>query len=136
MEQSHIGIKGHVTDENGNPIGHAVIAVFNVTNGHYLNHDVTSYSSGEYWRLLIDGDYKVTASAPGYESVTHDVHVEFEPRTEAQRVDFELPAAGEAAKENKFSMYKDDQKQDYAMKQDYNMDTLLKALKRYWKEEY
>lgn len=42
--QSHLGIKGVVTDENGSPISNAVIHVQNETDSspRDINHDVTS----------------------------------------------------------------------------------------------
>ena len=42
--QTHIGVKGVVTDENNNPIADAEIKVTNLTGGQnkYINHDVTT----------------------------------------------------------------------------------------------
>ena len=46
---------------------------------------------GDYWRLLTDGVYDVTASAPGYESVTHRVEVVNNPMEGAVVQNFTLP---------------------------------------------
>lgn len=69
IEQVHHGIKGMVYDENNNPIGNAEIAVSGI------NHDVTSGTEGDYYRLLLPGTYTVTASAPGYHPSTSTVTV-------------------------------------------------------------
>ncbi|XP_070574182.1 carboxypeptidase D-like [Ptychodera flava] len=60
MEQVHMGIKGLVTDTNNNSIANATIEV------DTINHHITSLKSGEYWRLLTPGLYRVHASAAGY----------------------------------------------------------------------
>ncbi|XP_053305916.1 carboxypeptidase N catalytic chain-like [Spea bombifrons] len=56
----HQGIKGLVTDENNNGIANAVISVSGI------DHDVTSGTGGDYFRLLLPDTYSVTASADGY----------------------------------------------------------------------
>ncbi|KAL0179293.1 hypothetical protein M9458_024735, partial [Cirrhinus mrigala] len=65
----HHGIKGMVYDENNNPVSNAVISVAGV------NHDVTSGTDGDYFRLLLPGTYTVTASALGYQPFTSTVTV-------------------------------------------------------------
>ncbi|XP_016335666.1 carboxypeptidase N catalytic chain-like isoform X2 [Sinocyclocheilus anshuiensis] len=69
MEQVHHGIKGMVYDENNNPISNAVISVAGI------NHDITSGTDGDYFRLLLPGTYTVTASALGYQPFTSMVTV-------------------------------------------------------------
>ncbi|OCT71750.1 hypothetical protein XELAEV_18034728mg [Xenopus laevis] len=64
IEKVHQGIKGMITDENGNGIANAVISVSGIA------HDVTSGEGGDYFRLLLPGTYEVTASAEGYYSKT------------------------------------------------------------------
>ncbi|KAF5297477.1 hypothetical protein FQR65_LT10013 [Abscondita terminalis] len=91
--QSHIGIKGIVYDSlTKQGITNAIIHVKNVTDGSSkdIQHDITSAYSGEYFRLLIPGQYKITAYKSGYLPNTRLVIVVNEPYTTAQRVDFAL----------------------------------------------
>ncbi|XP_044139719.1 carboxypeptidase D [Bufo gargarizans] len=70
IQQVHKGIKGFVldaTDRRG--IFNATVSVADI------NHPVTSDKAGDYWRLLVPGTYKVTASARGYVPVTKVVNV-------------------------------------------------------------
>lgn len=45
---------------------------------------------GEYWRLLVPGDYEITAAAEGHLPLTHSVTITNKPHTEAPRRDFDL----------------------------------------------
>ncbi|CAH2052750.1 unnamed protein product, partial [Iphiclides podalirius] len=60
MEQTHIGVSGFVLDEDGLPVKGAEILVDGIA------HPVKSTEHGAYWRLLLPGDYNVTARAAGY----------------------------------------------------------------------
>ena len=79
MAQVHIGVKGFVTDFDtstnkngvvGDPILDATISVAGI------EHNVTTSTYGDYWRLLLPGKYSVTASAPGYLPQTKEVTVD------------------------------------------------------------
>ncbi|KAL0868000.1 hypothetical protein ABMA27_008658 [Loxostege sticticalis] len=62
MEQTHLGIKGYVVDEDGVPIKNAFVRVAGI------NHPVKVTEDGVYWRLLLPGVYNVSAFAIGYDS--------------------------------------------------------------------
>jgi len=94
MWQSHIGIKGLITDKlTGEPIPDAVIWLTNVTDPKrpiLITHPVTSAAGGDYWRLALDGKYNVSVDAYGYEPTSRLVTVHNVHGNEAQRVDFQL----------------------------------------------
>ncbi|RMB91519.1 hypothetical protein DUI87_32098 [Hirundo rustica rustica] len=69
MEQIHRGIKGVVTDQQGEPIANATIAVGGI------NHNVRTASGGDYWRILNPGEYRVSARAEGYNPSIKTCHV-------------------------------------------------------------
>ncbi|OCT91125.1 hypothetical protein XELAEV_18014180mg [Xenopus laevis] len=86
IKQVHIGIKGFILDAtDGRGIPNATISVASI------NHVVTSYKDGDFWRLLVPGAYKVTASARGYVPVTKNVNV---TEREAALVNFTLVRSG------------------------------------------
>ena len=88
--QAHKGIKGFVKNEKDEPIVGASIAV----EGH--KKDIITASKGDYWRLLLPGQYKVIASAKGYVPVTKTVTAKAGP---AQQLNFNLKASDNSASE-------------------------------------
>ncbi|KAG7162497.1 Carboxypeptidase E-like [Homarus americanus] len=96
--QTHLGVKGIVKDSlTGLGIPGALIHVKNVTRindthvrDEFINHDMTSVHGGDYWRLLVPGDYELTATAEGYMPLTHTITVTNPYHKEAMRRDFDL----------------------------------------------
>ncbi|XP_053669829.1 carboxypeptidase D isoform X3 [Anopheles nili] len=60
MKLVHVGVKGLVTDSAGYPIKDADVIV----NG--IDRNVRTGERGEYWRLLVPGQYNVRVEAVGY----------------------------------------------------------------------
>lgn len=82
IHQVHTGVKGTVSDiRDGKGIPNATISVDGI------DHNVTTASGGDYWRLLISGTYSITASADGYVPVTIYATVSDD---RAETVDFRL----------------------------------------------
>jgi len=84
MELIHkMGVKGIVTNSHGQPLA-ATITVQGNTRVMKANP-----AHGDYYRLLTPGSYVITASAPGYESMSATVAI---PHDQAQQlvVDFTL----------------------------------------------
>ena len=63
--KAHQGIKGHVKDQNDNLLEGAIIEI---VEGVETGKDITTSERGEYWRILIPGEYKIKAYHEGYES--------------------------------------------------------------------
>ncbi|KAK5638630.1 hypothetical protein RI129_012925 [Pyrocoelia pectoralis] len=61
MEATHWGVKGLVTNGNGEPVLDADIVIEGIP------HNVTTSNKGEYWRLLLPGIYNIYANAYGYQ---------------------------------------------------------------------
>ncbi|KAM6463145.1 carboxypeptidase D [Liasis olivaceus] len=71
IKQVHRGIRGFVLDAtDGRGVLNATISIASI------DHPVSTYKTGDYWRLLTPGTYKITASARGYNSETKIVKVE------------------------------------------------------------
>lgn len=58
--QTHVGVKGFVFDEDGQPVKDVLIKVDSV------KHPVKTAINGDYWRLLPAGEYNITAMAAGF----------------------------------------------------------------------
>ena len=82
MEETHKGISGFVTDVNGKPITTAVI------NVKGIKHNVTTAKKADFWRLLLPGNYSVTACSKGFKCITKMVKV---PENGLAIVNFSLP---------------------------------------------
>lgn len=60
LAEAHRGVKGFVIDEFGNPIERASVIV----KGRDIKFSTTKY--GEFWRILLPGNYRLEVSAEGY----------------------------------------------------------------------
>ena len=81
IKEVHKGVKGFIFDTDCNPIPNATVSVIG------RNHNVTSACYGDYWRLLVPGQYHLQASAEGYIPVIKEVNVTSGP---AVQVNFTL----------------------------------------------
>ncbi|XP_006812779.2 carboxypeptidase D-like [Saccoglossus kowalevskii] len=69
LQQVHKGVKGFVLSESGVGLSNVTIHVYSI------DHDIITAKDGDYWRLLVPGVHKVTASLDGYISDTQTVTV-------------------------------------------------------------
>lgn len=60
MKMVHRGIKGIVTDNNGYPLQDMEISVSNLEN-----KPIRTTARGEYWRLLLPGEYDIQVTGFG-----------------------------------------------------------------------
>ena len=56
MEVVQSGVRGIVTDENGDPLPEANIEISGISYT-YKKKNITTSAFGEYWRLLAPGNY-------------------------------------------------------------------------------
>uniref|UniRef100_UPI00398F2009 carboxypeptidase M-like n=1 Tax=Pristiophorus japonicus TaxID=55135 RepID=UPI00398F2009 len=71
IKQVHLGLKGRVLDEKGNPVSKAIVNIFGRSN---LVPFQTNYL-GEYYRLLVPGEYMLKIEAEGFNSLDKTVDV-------------------------------------------------------------
>ena len=91
IAEVHKGVKGFVRDKEGLAIPNATIKV----KGR--DHNITATKEGEYWRLLVPGEYQLLASAPGYILLSKNIAVSNE---NAVIVNFTLTVANSSNSAN------------------------------------
>ena len=69
IEEVHQGVKGFVIDSDGVGIPNATIDVAG------REHNVRSAADGDFWRLLVPGDYTLSVLAKGYHDAKIDISV-------------------------------------------------------------
>ncbi|XP_045539218.1 carboxypeptidase D [Papilio machaon] len=69
IEQVNTGVHGFVHSHIGHALANATISVAGI------KHGVKTALNGDFWRLLMPGNYNITASKDGYESITEQVTV-------------------------------------------------------------
>lgn len=85
LKSAHKGVKGKITDGNGNPIPNAEIVV----NG--IDYNVKTTENGEFWRLLMPGTYDIKAvDSKGKETEQKSVTVGNGNGVNARRLDFQF----------------------------------------------
>lgn len=62
--KAHIGVKGFVMTSSGLGLPDATISVSGT------DHNITTWTFGDYYRLLLPGIYDITASSPGWLNMT------------------------------------------------------------------
>ncbi|XP_041935982.1 carboxypeptidase M isoform X1 [Alosa sapidissima] len=75
MQQVHLGVKGQVFDGNGNPVQDAVVEV----QGRKNLCPFRSGAKGEYYRLLLPGNYTFKVTFPGHETLIETLSVPYGP---------------------------------------------------------
>lgn len=82
LQATHLGIKGVISDSNNNPLKDFMISV------EGIDKPINATNRGEYWRLLMPGNYQVKAwSSDGKYSKVLEVSVPTN-QTSAVRLDF------------------------------------------------
>ncbi|XP_070785291.1 carboxypeptidase M [Enoplosus armatus] len=71
IRQVHLGVKGRVFDGSGVPVQNAVVEVKGRRNMCPFRTD----RHGEYYRLLLPGNYSFTVTYPGHEVLTETLNV-------------------------------------------------------------
>uniref|UniRef100_A0A7M4F8C3 Carboxypeptidase D n=1 Tax=Crocodylus porosus TaxID=8502 RepID=A0A7M4F8C3_CROPO len=117
MKQVHQGVSGFVLDAtDGRGIFNATISVADI------DHPITTCKDGDYWRLLVQGTYKITASARGYNPLTKTVTVGSKG---AVQVNFILSRTDAKAEEGKTLVINPPDTRDPTTKE---FETLIKDL--------
>lgn len=107
----HRGIYGLVTDQNGQALANATIHVKGI------DHNVTSASTGDYWRLLLPGDHFVSVSKEGYRTAHRSITV-LKNGSPAKRVDFFLSSGPKDLSPNEMDLELDQASKQSAASKD------------------
>ncbi|XP_052370388.1 carboxypeptidase M, partial [Oncorhynchus keta] len=75
MQQVHLGVKGQVLDAEGNPSQNALVEVEGRQNLCPFRTD----RHGEYYRLLLPGNYTFRVTFPGHQVLTETLTVPYGP---------------------------------------------------------
>ncbi|XP_053718877.1 carboxypeptidase M [Synchiropus splendidus] len=87
IQQVHLGVKGRVLDGSGVPVQDAVVEV----KGRRNMCPFKTNLHGEYYRLLLPGNYSFTVTYPGHEVLTETLTVPYGPDVySALKHDFQL----------------------------------------------
>uniref|UniRef100_A0A3Q0RY18 Carboxypeptidase M n=1 Tax=Amphilophus citrinellus TaxID=61819 RepID=A0A3Q0RY18_AMPCI len=75
IQQVHLGVKGQVFDGSGVPVQNAVVEV----RGRKNICPFRTNQHGEYYRLLLPGNYTFTVTYPGHKVLTETLNVPYGP---------------------------------------------------------
>ncbi|XP_076577856.1 carboxypeptidase M [Chaetodon auriga] len=75
IQQVHLGVKGRVFDGSGLPVQNAVVEV----RGRRNMCPFRTNQHGEYYRLLLPGNYSFTVTYPGHEVLTETLNIPYGP---------------------------------------------------------
>ncbi|XP_028254506.1 carboxypeptidase M [Parambassis ranga] len=75
IQQVHLGVKGRVFDGSGVPVENAVVEIKGRSNMCPFKTD----RHGEYYRLLLPGNYSFTVTYPGHEALTETLYIPHGP---------------------------------------------------------
>ncbi|XP_008313573.1 carboxypeptidase M [Cynoglossus semilaevis] len=90
IKQVHLGVKGQVFDSSGHAVRDAIVEVEGRTNLCPFRTD----RHGEYYRLLLPGNYSFTVRYPGHQVLTETLEVPYGPNHyTAMKHDFHLRRA-------------------------------------------
>ncbi|XP_069375690.1 carboxypeptidase M [Paralichthys olivaceus] len=90
IQQVHLGVKGRVFDGSGVPVQNALVEV----KGRKNKCPFRTNRHGEYFRLLLPGNYSFTVTYPGHKVLTETLNVPYGPDLySAMKHDFLLQRA-------------------------------------------
>uniref|UniRef100_A0A673UUC5 Carboxypeptidase M n=1 Tax=Suricata suricatta TaxID=37032 RepID=A0A673UUC5_SURSU len=92
IKQVHLGVKGQVFDQNGNPLPNVIVEVQN--RKHICPYRTNKF--GEYYLLLLPGSYMINVTVPGHDPyLTKVVIPEKSQNFSALKKDILLPFRGQ-----------------------------------------
>lgn len=71
LEVAQWGVRGVIQSEGHQPVQGAVVMII----GSSLTYNITTSHSGQFWRLLLPGNYTIKVHAPTYESFEKDINL-------------------------------------------------------------
>lgn len=91
MRQVHLGVRGFVRDTGGRGISGARVRV------EGRDGTVSTAADGDYWRLLLPGEYELTVSADGYTPNTTSVSIQANEEEEVAQLLLDFVLEGGAS---------------------------------------
>uniref|UniRef100_A0A7E4US46 Peptidase_M14 domain-containing protein n=1 Tax=Panagrellus redivivus TaxID=6233 RepID=A0A7E4US46_PANRE len=73
MDMVHRGVKGIISDGDGNPVSNATIRI---VRGETTGKNITTTTTGEYWRILTPGNYELEVVHENHKPARFNVTVD------------------------------------------------------------